>query len=230
MQEISSLFSGCDVTHKPGPTVSTVQWHWRCVTNSLSLATTNHYRNHSNITTVNKLFHCHDYFWLNHGDLDKCDCLIQSQGIDGCMYHICINTHNLHVYHKSVLIHLAVCLTTGPKALPNRALHIVRSRASSFKCEYPLLSLRSSSSFLRFLPRLPVTSIPPFIFPSITRCRRQFLHKMWPIQLAFRFLISCKSVLPTGKYLNPWELFKWTFCFNTQQNVPPLCRLYAVEW
>ena len=56
-------------------------------------------------------------------------------------------------------IHLVVCLTTGPKPLPNRALHIVRSRASSFKCEYPLLSLRSSSSFLRFLPRLPVTSI-----------------------------------------------------------------------
>ena len=44
--------------------------------------------------------------------------------------------------------------------------------------EYPLLSLRSSSSFLCPLPRLPVTSIPPFIFPSITRCRRQFLRKM----------------------------------------------------
>jgi hypothetical protein len=80
------------------------------------------------------------------------------------------------------LIHLVVCLTTGPKPLPNRALHIVRSRASNFKCEYPLLSLRSSSSFLRFLPRLPVTSISPFIFPWIIRCRRQFLHKMWPIQ------------------------------------------------
>jgi hypothetical protein len=83
-------------------------------------------------------------------------------------------------------IHLVVCLTTGPNFLPNRALHIVRSSASSFKCEYPLLSLRSSSSFLRFLPRLPVTSIPPFVFPSITRCRRQFLRKVWPIPLAFR--------------------------------------------
>jgi hypothetical protein len=55
------------------------------------------------------------------------------------------------------LIHLVVCLTTGPKPLPKRALHIVRSRASSFKREFPLLSLRSSSSFLRLLPRLPVT-------------------------------------------------------------------------
>ena len=30
-------------------------------------------------------------------------------------------------------IHSVVCLTTGPKLLPKRALHIVRSRASSFK-------------------------------------------------------------------------------------------------
>ena len=102
----------------------------------------------------------------------------------------------LHVFifiHS--FIHLAVCLTTGPKPLPKRPLHIVRSRASSFKWEYPLLSLRSSSSFLRPLPRLPVTSIPPFIFPSITRCRRQFLRKMWPIQLAFRLLTSCRIFL-----------------------------------
>ena len=75
-----------------------------------------------------------------------------------------------------------VCLTTSPKPLPKRFLHIVRSKASSFKWEYPLLSLRSSSSFLRLLPRLLVTFISPFIFPSITCFRRQFLRKMWPIQ------------------------------------------------
>ena len=67
----------------------------------------------------------------------------------------------------------------------------MRPRASSFNWQYPLLSLKSSSSFLRLLPRLLVTSICPFIFPSITCCRRQFLRKMWPIQLAFHFLISC---------------------------------------
>jgi hypothetical protein len=83
-------------------------------------------------------------------------------------------------------IHPVVCLTTGPKPLPKRAVHIVRSRVSSFKWEYPFLSLRSSSSFLRLLRRLPVTSISPFIFPSITCCRRKFLRKMWPIQFAFR--------------------------------------------
>jgi hypothetical protein len=57
------------------------------------------------------------------------------------------------------------------------------------------LSLRSSNSFLRLLPRLPVTSIPPFIFSSITRCTRQFLRKMWPIQFAFRLRISCRIFL-----------------------------------
>ena len=73
---------------------------------------------------------------------------------------------------------------------------IASSKVSSFKWEYPLLSLRSSSSSLRLLPRLPLTSILPFIFPPITRCRRQFLRKMWPIRLAsFRLLISCRIFL-----------------------------------
>jgi len=94
-----------------------------------------------------------------------------------------------------MFIHLVVCLTTGPKPLPKRALHIVRSRASSFKWEYPLLSLRSSNSFLRLLPCLPVTSMPPCIFPSVTRCRRQFRRKMWPIQFAFLLRISCRIFL-----------------------------------
>ena len=92
-------------------------------------------------------------------------------------------------------IHLVVCLTTGPKPLPKEALHIVRSRASSFKWEYPLLSLRSFSSFLRLLPRLPVTPIPPFSLHSVTCCRRHFLRKIWPIQLAFHLFISCKIFL-----------------------------------
>ena len=100
-----------------------------------------------------------------------------------CHLHIA-TWYTVHHHHP------AVCLTTGPKPLPKRFLHIVRSKASSFKWEYPLLSLRSSSSFLRLFPRLLVTSISPFIFPSITCFRRQFLRKMWPIQLAFRFRIS----------------------------------------
>jgi hypothetical protein len=38
-------------------------------------------------------------------------------------------------------IHLVVCPMTGPKPVTNWALHIVRSKASSFKWKYPLLSL-----------------------------------------------------------------------------------------
>jgi hypothetical protein len=74
-------------------------------------------------------------------------------------------------------IHLAVCLTRGPKPLPKRALNIVRSRASSFKWEYPPLSLRSSNSFLHLLPCLPVTSIPLCTFPSITLVEGSFYAK-----------------------------------------------------
>jgi hypothetical protein len=98
-------------------------------------------------------------------------------------------------WNNNSFIHLVVCLTTGPKPLSQRALYIVRSRASSFRCEYPHPSLRSFSSFLRLFPRLPVTSVPSFIFPSITCRRRQFLRNMWPIQLAFRLLISCRIFL-----------------------------------
>ena len=61
-----------------------------------------------------------------------------------------------------------ICQTTGPKPLAKRFLHIVRSRASSSNSQYPLLSLRSSNNFLHLLPCLLVTSIYPFIFPSIT--------------------------------------------------------------
>jgi len=38
----------------------------------------------------------------------------------------------------SFIIYPAVCLTTGPKPLPKRALHTVRSRASSFNFQYPV--------------------------------------------------------------------------------------------
>ena len=111
-------------------------------------------------------------------------------------------------------IHSLFCLTTGPKTLPKRFLHIVRSRASSFKWQYPLLSLRSPSSFLCLLLHLLVTSISPFIFPSITCFRRQFLRKMWPIQLAFRFLISCRIFLCSLALSNKKWIFRKELCFK----------------
>jgi hypothetical protein len=105
-----------------------------------------------------------------------------------------IRLKSLTNLHAMLFTHLVACLTTGPKPLPKWSLRI--SRASSYKRECPLLSLRSSSSFLQLLPRLPVTSTPPpFIILSITHCISQFVSKIWPIQLTFRSLISCRISL-----------------------------------
>ena len=61
---------------------------------------------------------------------------------------------------------------------------------SSFHFQYPLFSLRSSSSCLRLFHRLPVTYVCPSIFPIVTHFRRQFLRTMWPIQLtSLRFIV-----------------------------------------
>ena len=127
-------------------------------------------------------------------------------------------------------IHSVVCFTTGPKPLPKRALHRVRSRASSFKWQYPLLSLRSSNSFLRLLPCLPVTSIPPCIFSSVTRYRWQFRRKMWPIQFAFRLRISCRIFLRCFTLSNTSSFLTWsvqlTFSILLQHHISKLSRCF----
>ena len=120
-----------------------------------------------------------------------------------------LNTPRVYIYIYISLSLSVICQTTGPKPLPKLFLRIVRSRSSSFNWQYPLLSLRSSSSFLRLLPRLLIISICPFIFPSITCCRRQFLRKMWPIHLAFRFLISCKIFLCSLTVSNNSSFVTW---------------------
>jgi hypothetical protein len=99
-----------------------------------------------------------------------------------------------------VNLHHIVCLTTGPYPLPKRILHTVRSSASSFNFQCPLVSLRSSRTCLCLLLRLAVTYILPSIFPSGACFRRRFLRKMWPIKLAvlgslwyFFFHFLCNS-------------------------------------
>ena len=87
----------------------------------------------------------------------------------------------------------------------------MQARASYFYFQQPLFSLRSSSSCLRLLPRLPVTSILPSIFLSITCCRRQFLRNMWLIQLLC--FIVC------GKFLSSLTLCKIHFSNNRCQMI-----------
>ena len=155
------------------------------------------------------------------------------------MIYVCITLslfEIVHCYVQDILIASSFINSfsglsyESSKLLQKRALHIVRSRASSFKWEYPLLYLRSSSSFLRLLPRLPVTSIPPFIFPSTTRCRWQFLRKMWPIQLAFRSLISCRIFLCSLTLSNTSSFLKWSvqqiFSILFQHHISKLSRCF----
>ena len=106
----------------------------------------------------------------------------------------------------------------------------MRSRASSLNWHYSLLSLRSSSSFLRLLPRLLVTSICPFIFPSITCCRRQFLRKMWPIQLVFCFLILCTIFLCSLTLSICTQLVTVMGRFETPVTLPLVETDPGVQW
>jgi len=108
----------------------------------------------------------------------------------------------------SLFVHSAVFLTTGPQPLPKRVLRRVRSSASSFNFQYPLFSLRLSSSCLRLLPRLTVTSILPSSFSSTKCFRRQFLRKMWPVRLAFVSAV-CRTFLSSLTLCN-------TYSFLTQ--------------
>ena len=106
----------------------------------------------------------------------------------------CIHVHSC--FSTVLIIHhlIQYCLTTGPYYLPKQDRHIVRSSASSFSSQYPLVALMSSSS-LCLLPRLLFTYILPYIFLSIRCVRRQSLRKIWPIQVAFLPFVVCRIFL-----------------------------------
>jgi len=90
----------------------------------------------------------------------------------------------------------------------------MRSSASSFNFQYLLFSLRSLSSCLRLLPRLPVTSILPSIFPSVTCFRRQLRGTIWPIQFAFLLLIVCRIFLSSLTLCNTSSFLTWLIQLN----------------
>ena len=100
---------------------------------------------HSGIGRIMSMKNSNDTIWDRTSDLPICSTALCYRG-------------PLHDSSSS----LVICQTTGTEPLPKWFLHTVRSRASSFNWQYPLLSLRSSSSFLRLLPRLLVTSICPY--------------------------------------------------------------------
>ena len=92
----------------------------------------------------------------------------------------------------------------GPWTFPTRVLHVLRSTSSSFKFQYPLVSLTAYGSCLRLLLR-PLFTFFSFlpVFPPITCFRKQILRQMWPIQLAFPLLLHVKRSFVTGLRLMP---------------------------
>ena len=117
-----------------------------------------------------------------------------------------------------------ICLRAVPLLpVPKWVLHSVRSSASSFNLPYPLFFLRSSSSCLSLLPRLPITSLFPSIFLSIKLFWMQFLRKMWPIQLAFilfiifRIFLLSLSLFHTSSFLS--RLVQMIFSIPLQHHI-----------
>ena len=98
----------------------------------------------------------------------------------------------------------------------------------STQCDLELPpSMRISSPFLKFIHQLPTSSsssscyfYPPFNFPSIKCCRRQFIHKVSQIQLAFRLLISCTHT----QYVLKYYIILHRSCMYILQRCTVLCK------
>jgi hypothetical protein len=101
-----------------------------------------------------------------------------------------IVTTETYVYNYILYWLIIACPTRGPQPFPKPFLHIMRSTASSFNFKYHLFSLRWESSWLLLLLHLPVTSVLPSIFPSITCFRRQFLCRVRLLFNVCRILLS----------------------------------------
>ena len=115
------------------------------------------------------------------------------------------------------IIYYTVSLTTGPRPVPKSVLHTVRSSASAFSYQQPLVSLRPSGSCLHLLPRLPVTFNLPSIFLSLmcfrrklTSCSKFLLKKLTVVQWLKKFptfykirLILSSQNTATGPYVEP---------------------------
>ena len=80
-----------------------------------------------------------------------------------------------------------------------------QSRASTFKIQYLLVSLRSFNSCLRLLPPFPV----PFFSPSLACFRRQFLRKdvNSPVSLSPFYFMMCVPFLLQGRRMSYAKLY-----------------------
>jgi len=113
-----------------------------------------------------------------------------------------ITLNNLIFYKPVLLIFAAVtdylfCSLSYDRsiAFPKWLLHTLWSSASPSNLHHSVVSLRSYSSCLRLSSRLPVTTTLQSTFLSVACFRRQFLCKMWPIQLTFLLCIAGRTFL-----------------------------------
>jgi hypothetical protein len=97
----------------------------------------------------------------------------------------------IHSFIRSFSL-LSVSLITSPQPLPKPVFHTVRSDAYYITFQHPLFSLTSSSSIFTSSSSSSRHSYPSIYSPSIACFRRQFLRKMWTIQLAFLLFILCR--------------------------------------
>jgi hypothetical protein len=97
-----------------------------------------------------------------------------------------------------------------------------------FLSQFPVRSciFKIISRCCRILSRLTAT----FIFPSITCFRLQFLHKMWPIQLAFLFFIVSRIFLSSLTLCNTFSFLTRSvqiiFLILLQHPIPKLSRYF----
>ena len=131
-----------------------------------------------------------------------------------------VYSEDLQDFHYHVLLpeftfcHSLYILSNGSSdnsVPPSKAISSQRA-IQCFPFQVPMhyfFLLNSSRTCLHLLPRLPVTSILPSIFPSVMCFRRQFLLKAWPIQLTF--------LLPIVRKFFPYSLTlcKRFFIFHT---------------
>ena len=120
-----------------------------------------------------------------------------------------------------------ICQTTGPKPLPKRFLHIVRSRASSFNWQYPLLSLTSISVFGKRLSRKSDNVVVfPFAFhiavqqPFKPLWSRLLLYEFKPFRASFAlcFKSLLMTLLPASVLVS---LFVWRLPFDLSSKGGP---------
>jgi len=85
--------------------------------------------------------------------------------------------------------------------------------ASFFNFQYPLVSIRSSSSCLHLLTFVPA----PSNFYSRKCCRRQCRRNMWPNQSAFFHFIVCRMFL-----------FSLTLCHTSSFSTRSIQLIYSI--